>query len=473
MAETFLTEDFLLTNEPARTLYHNYAAGMPIFDYHCHLSPREIAENRRFENLTQIWLAGDHYKWRLMRANGIPERLITGDAPDWEKFEAWAATVPRIVGNPIYHWTHMELKRPFGLADRLLSPSTAREIYEHCSKLLEGEDFRARGILKQFAVRVVCTTDDPADDLAAHRAVAADDSFQIKVLPTFRPDKALAVEDPQAFNSYVERLEERTGISIRNYASLVEALRQRHDEFHRVGCRISDHGLGEPYAEEFTESELRLIFDKLRIGKAPDRLEARKLKSALMLQFGEMNAEKGWTMQLHLGALRNVSSRLFRLVGPDAGGDTIGDFNLAVPLARFLDRLDGAGKLPKVILYNLNPRDNELLAAMAGCFQDGSVPGKVQFGAAWWFNDHKAGIEAQLTALANIGILSRFVGMLTDSRSFLSYVRHEYFRRILCDFFGREVEEGRLPGDLNFLGGIVKDICYRNAVSYFGIDLPE
>ncbi len=469
----FMSKDFLLDSATARTLFHEHAEGLPIFDYHCHLPPREIAENRRFENLTRIWLAGDHYKWRAMRANGVPERLITGDAPDFEKFQAWAATVPATIRNPLYHWTHLELERTFGIAGRLLGPATAREIYDECTAKLGSDEFRARAIMEKMRVKVVCTTDDPTDTLEHHLALRADPSFRVKVLPTFRPDKSMAVESPEAFNAWLAALQERAGIVVRDFASLIEALRARHDFFHAAGCRIADHGLATVYAEEATEHEVRTIFNKVRVGRPADAHEAAKWKSALLDEFGRMHAEKGWTMQLHIGALRNTNSRAFAALGPDAGFDSIGDGELAAPLGRLLDRLDRAGKLPKTILYVLNPRDNEVVATMCGNFQDGSVPGKLQFGAAWWFNDQKDGIERQLDALSAMGLLARFVGMLTDSRSFLSYPRHEYFRRILCNRLGAEVERGELPADMELLGNLVRGVSYRNAVAYFGIPVDD
>lgn len=465
----FLSDDFLLGSEPARVLFHEHAARMPIFDYHCHLPPADIAQDRAFENLTAIWLAGDHYKWRAMRANGVPERLITGGASDEEKFQAWAATVPATVGNPLYHWTHMELKRPFGIAGRLLGPDTARAIYEECGAMLAAPEFRARGLLARAGVRVVCTTDDPADTLEHHRAIAADAGFAIKVLPTFRPDKAMGIESPEAFNAWAAALEERAGIAIRDYPSFLEALRARHAFFDAAGCRIADHGMTAVHADEATEHELRTIFNKVRIGKPPDEKEAAKWRAALLVEFGRMHAERGWAMQLHIGALRNTSSRAAAALGPDTGFDSIADEPVAAPLARLLDRLDREEKLPKTILYVLNPRDNEAAAAMCGNFQDGTAPGKIQFGPAWWFNDQKDGIERQLGALSVMGLLSRFAGMVTDSRSFLSYSRHEYFRRILCNLLGGQVARGELPDDMELLGGVVRDIAYRNAVRYFGV----
>jgi glucuronate isomerase len=472
MAGTFLDEDFLLSTESSRQLYHEYATGMPIFDHHCHLPVRDVAENRRFENLTRIWLAGDHYKWRAMRTQGIEERLITGDASDWEKFQAWAITVPSTVRNPLYHWTHMELKDPFGITGTLLSPATARGIYERAGELLAEESFRARGLLEHFRVEVLCTTDDPVDDLQHHRRLAeelAAGTIGVRVLPTFRPDRAMAIESPKLFISWVVRLEQAADLLIGDYAAFLEALRRRHAYFHERGCRLSDHGLEQPYAAEYTDSEVAEIFQTLRSGGRASPEEALTFKSAVLHELAVMDAEAGWTQQLHFGAIRNLSSRMLAALGPDTGFDAIGDFEIARPLARFLDRLDREGRLARTILYVLNPRDNEMAASILGCFQDGSIAGKMQFGSAWWFNDQLDGMTRQLEALSNLGLLSRFVGMLTDSRSFLSYSRHQYFRRLMCDLFGRDVEAGLLPRDLPHLGGIIRDICWGNAGRYFGL----
>jgi glucuronate isomerase len=466
----FITENFLLTNRTAVRLYHTFAAGQPIIDYHCHLSPREIAENRKFENLTQIWLAGDHYKWRAMRANGVDERFCTGNATDWEKFLAWAETVPKTLGNPLYHWTHLELKHPFGISTMLLNEKTAKKVWDLCNKKLATNGFTTRGLLRRMNVHVVCTTDDPTDSLEYHRSLAAERESPVRVLPTFRPDKSMAVEQPAAFQAWVRKLEQAVGASISGYVTFLEALRTRHDVFHAHGCRLSDHGVDTVYADDYTEAEVSGIFTKTLRGETPDETEVRKFKSAMLYEFGVMDHSTGWVQQYHLGALRNVNSRMYRTLGPDTGYDTIGDLEVARPLARLLARLDDQNRLTKTILYNLNPRDNELVAAMAGCFQDGTIPGKVQFGSAWWFLDQKSGIERQLDALAHMGLLSRFVGMLTDSRSFLSYPRHEYFRRILCNKLGAEMESGLLPRDMKLVGEMVKDICYRNAKRYFDFD---
>ena len=468
----FLSEDFLLQTQTAKTLYHQYAEDMPIYDYHCHLPVQDIAENKKFENLTQIWLYGDHYKWRAMRANGVDEDFITGNRSDFEKFQAWAATVPKTIGNPLYQWTHLELKRYFGIEGTLLNENTAKDIYDNCTKILQTDAFSTQGILRKMDVRMICTTDDPLDSLEYHQQLGDDQNFPVRVLPAFRPDKAMAVESPEHFNDWVGQLEAAADTEITNYETYVDALRQRHDYFHKTGCRLSDHGIDRPYAEDYTEAQIGRIFEKARSGKMLEDSEIRQFKSAMLIDLAVMDAEKNWTQQFHLGPLRNVNTRAMRQLGPDTGFDTIGDFEIGQPLARFLDRLENQGKLAKTILYVVNPRNNELIAAMIGNFQDGSIPGKIQFGSAWWYNDQKDGMEAQIKALANMGLLSRFVGMLTDSRSFLSYPRHEYFRRILCNLLGNEVENGELPDDLDLIGGMVKDICFNNAVGYFGIKIP-
>jgi len=463
--KSFMTEDFLLQTESARRLYHEYAAEMPIFDYHCHLPPAQIAEDKRFENIAQIWLCGDHYKWRAMRTNGIPERYCTGDASDWEKFQKWAQTVPYTIRNPLYHWTHLELQRYFGISE-LLSPDTAKGIYDKCSQMLSLPEFSVRGLMRKMNVKIICTTDDPIDSLEHHKKIKSD-GFEIKVLPTWRPDKSMAVENVAVFNQWVDSLEKSSGIEVKNYKTYIDAIRSRHVFFHSIGCRISDHGIETAYAQDYTESEIVAIFDKLRRGRMVTKDDGLKFKSAVMIEFALMDHEKGWVQQLHFGALRNNNTRFMKTLSADTGFDSIGDFEIARPLARFLDKLDTDNKLPKTILYNLNPRDNELMAAMIGNFQDGSVPGKLQFGSGWWFLDQKDGIEKQLNALSNIGILSRFIGMLTDSRSFLSYPRHEYFRRILCNVLGNDIENGELPCDIELLGMMVKNICFNNAVNYF------
>lgn len=468
----FLDENFLLDGKSAERLYHEYAADQPIFDYHCHLPVAEIAEDKKFANLTAIWLAGDHYKWRAMRANGISEERITGKASDRDKFQAWAETVPKTLRNPLYHWTHLELKRPFGITETLLSPATADEIYERCGAMLQQDGFSTRGLLRQMRVKVVCTTDDPLDSLEYHLRLAGDQGFAVKVLPAFRPDKAMAVENPASFNGWVDRLAELTDRDIASYQVFLEALAMRHDFFHQAGCRLSDHGLEEPYSEEYTESEVSAIFAKVRGGQTPTPGECRVFKSAMLVETAILDHQRGWTQQFHLGALRNQNSRAYAALGPDTGYDSIGDFPMAGSLGRLLDRLESRDQLTKTILYVLNPRDNEMIATMIGNFQDGRIPGKIQFGSGWWFNDQKDGMERQLGALSNMGLLSRFVGMLTDSRSFLSYPRHEYFRRVLCNLFGGDIDRGELPGDFELIGGTIADICYGNAVRYFGITPP-
>jgi glucuronate isomerase len=468
----FIHEDFLLENEQARRLFHDYAKDLPIIDYHCHLPPDQVAADKQFENLTQIWLYGDHYKWRAMRSNGVPERYCTGDASDWEKFQKWAETVPRTLRNPLYHWTHLELNRPFGINDRLLNSDTAPGIWEECNRKLALPEFSCRGIMKQMKVLLVCTTDDPVSTLEHHQAIAADPSFAIQVLPTWRPDKAMAAENVAALNKYLDELSTVAGLDIRDYSSLLEALRQRHDFFHSMGCRLSDHGLETAYAEEYTDSEVAAIFASIRAGRDLQVSEILMFKSAMLFEFGIMDYEKGWTQQFHLGAMRNNNTRLFRQLGPDTGFDSIGDFEIGRPLSRFLDRLDRENKLARTILYNLNPRDNELIATMLGNFQDGSLPGKLQMGSSWWFLDQKDGMEKQMEALSNLGLLSRFVGMLTDSRSFLSNTRHEYFRRILCNLLGKDMEKGIIPEDFTLIGTMVQNICYHNAAGFFGFNLP-
>jgi glucuronate isomerase len=470
MAEKFLSEDFLLQTKTARTLYHEHAAKMPIYDYHCHLPAEKIAADACFDNLTQAWLAGDHYKWRAMRANGIAERYITGKASDYEKFEKWAQTVPYCLGNPLYHWTHLELKNPFDIKNKLLGPDTAKEIYRHASEMLRTPQFSVRNIMRKMNVKLVCTTEDPLDSLEHHKKIR-DDGFEIKVHAAFRPDKAMAVEDLPALNAFIEKLGSAADIEITDYHSYIEALRIRHDYFHVNGCRLSDHGLDTAYAEDYTETEINSIFDKIIRGKDLAPSEQLKFKSAMMFEFALMDYEAGWVQQLHIGAMRNNSTRMFKALGPDIGCDSIDDRQVARPLSRFLDRLDANNELPKTILYNLNPRDNALFATMIGNFQDGSTPGKMQYGSAWWFLDQKDGMEEQMRVLSNMGLLSRFIGMLTDSRSFLSYPRHEYFRRILCNMLGGDVEAGFLPNDMPLLGKMVEDICFNNARNYFSMAL--
>jgi glucuronate isomerase len=466
-------DDFLLETETARALYHEHAAEEPIIDYHCHLPPEQIAHNHRFRSLTEIWLEGDHYKWRAMRTNGVPEEYCTGKRSDFEKFEAWAKTVPHTLRNPLYHWTHLELKRTFGI-QRLLDQRSAREIFDQATALLATDAFTTQGLLKQSNVLVVCTTDDPADSLEHHAAHARTEAAEVtRLYPTFRPDKALAVESPDAFNAWVERLAQTTGKPIWTYDDLMGALEQRHTFFHERGCRLSDHGLETMYAAEYSQADVRDAFERARAGQAVLGAEALAYKSAVLHELALLDHRRGWVQQFHLGALRNNNSRLLSSLGPDTGFDSIGDFEVARPLARFLDRLDHTNQLAKTILYNLNPRDNEVMATMIGNFQDGTVPGKLQFGSAWWFLDQLDGMEKQIDALSALGLLSRFVGMLTDSRSFLSYSRHEYFRRLLCNMLGRDAERGLVPNDRALLGGLVRDVSFRNAKGYFGFALPK
>jgi len=461
----FITENFLLNTKTSEYLF-GIVKELPIIDYHCHLPVSEIAANKKFENITQIWLYGDHYKWRAMRTNGVDEKYITGSASDWEKFNAWAGTVPYTVRNPLYHWTHMELRNPFGIAGKLLNKETSREIWDHCNEVLQRDNFSTRGLLNHFNVKVVCTTDDPLDNLEHHKKILSD-NFDIKILPAFRPDKGMAVEDLVSFKLWFGKLQEVTSTEINSFTKYIETLKARHQYFHENGCRLSDHGLEVPYAEDYTSGEVENIFQRILRKEKLTTGEILKFKSAMMHEFALMDYEEGWVQQLHIGALRNNNSRMIKTLGPDTGYDSIGDFEIAAPLSKFLNRLDSNNHLPKTIIYNLNPKDNEVIATMIGNFQDGSVPGKLQFGSAWWFLDQKDGIEKQLNALSNMGLLSRFVGMLTDSRSFLSYSRHEYFRRILCSMIGQDIENGIIPDSEEIVVPMVKNICYYNALNYF------
>ncbi|MDR2424391.1 MAG: glucuronate isomerase [Prevotellaceae bacterium] len=464
----FMDNNFVLQTETAQYLYHEHAKHLPVIDYHCHLDPKLIAEDYRFDNLGELLLAEDHYKWRAMRTNGIDERYITGNAGYREKFDKWAETVPYTMRNPLYHWTHLELQRTFGV-DKLLKPETAKEIYDECSEKLRRPEFSARGLMKYFKVEAVCTTDDPVDSLEHHLRLK-NEGFDVKVLPTWRPDKAMAVESPANFKKYIDRLAEVSGITIGSFANLIEALRKRHDFFASSGCKLSDHGFEEFFAEDYTESELNGIFKKVYGGEELTPEETAKYKSALLYEGAVMDWEKGWTQQFHYGVIRNNNTRMFRRAGADLGFDSISDPNVAKSMAKFFDRLDVDGKLTKTIVYNLNPRDNHLLAAMMGNFQDGSIAGKMQFGSGWWFLDQKAGMEAQMNTLSALGLLSRFVGMLTDSRSFVSYTRHEYFRRILCNLTGNDVEQGLLPAsELPFIGQLIENISYYNAKNYLNL----
>ena len=464
----FIHEDFMLTGPTARELYHAHAERQPIIDYHCHLSPQEIAENIQFRDITQLWLGYDHYKWRAMRANGVVEEYITLRKRNaWEVFEKWAETVPYTMRNPLYHWTHLELKRVFGI-DKILSPATAREIFEECNAKLATPEYRGQALIRRFGVEAICTTDDPADDLRWHKEIAAH-PFGTKVLPTWRPDKAVAIENPAAYKAYLERLGEAADKNIDSYADLVEALQERHDYFAQAGCKLSDHGLDTFHAADYTEQEIESIFKKVLLGRTPDATERDKFYSALLHDLAVLDAETGWVQQFHVGPIRNNCSRMLRQAGPDTGFDSILDLEISAAGNRFLDRLDDEGKLAKTILYCLNPKDFVVMASMAGNFNDGSVPGKMQLGAGWWFLDQESGMRQQMDSLSQLGLMSRFVGMLTDSRSFISYTRHEYFRRILCDMVGADVDSGRLPrSEMPRIGEMIEDISYRNARDYFG-----
>ena len=461
----FLDQNFLLQNKTAERLYHEFAKDMPIIDYHCHLDPEQMAANVNFKNLTEIWLKGDHYKWRAMRANGVNEAFITGDKSDWEKFEQWAVTVPYTLRNPLYHWTHLELQRYFDVHE-LLSPKSAKAIYDHCTEKLKTPEYSVQNLISKMNVDVICTTDDPLDTLEHHQLINKS-KWNVKVFPAFRPDKAMNADDLKALNEYINKLESIVNISIDSYEHYLTALKKRHDYFAENGCTISDHGLEQLYAEEFTSQEVAVIFDKIRLGKELEHAEVLKFKSAMLYEFALWDHEKGWVQQYHIGALRNNNSRAYREIGPDTGYDSMGDFSQAKTLSRFLNKLDSTNQLAKTIIYNLNPADNELIATMTGNFNDGSVAGKIQFGSAWWFLDQKDGMTRQLNTLSNMGLVSQMVGMLTDSRSFLSFPRHEYFRRILCNLFGDDVENGELPNDIEWIGKVIQDISYNNAQKYF------
>ena len=463
---TFINDDFMLTNEYARELYHASAENQPIIDYHCHLVPKMIADNYQFADLTEVWLGGDHYKWRAMRGNGVPEELITGKADGYAKFEKWAETVPYTMRNPLYHWTHLELSRVFGV-DKILKPETAREIYDECSAKLQTPEFRGQELMKKFKVEVVCTTDDPADTLEYHQQIK-DNPFGVKVLPTWRPDKAMVVEKPQQYREYIQKLSDISGVQINNYQDLLHALQKRQDFFEEMGCRISDHGLETFYAEDFTMEEVDQIFKNTLKGIQPSQEEVLKFKSAILLDFARMDHAKGWAQQFHIGAIRDNNTRMFDILGPDTGYDAIHDVQCAAAGHKFFNKLALENKLTKTILYNLNPKDNEVLATMAYTFNDGTCPGKMQLGSGWWFLDQEDGMRKQMNALSSLGLLSRFVGMLTDSRSFLSYPRHEYFRRILCNLLGEDLKSGKLPvSEMDFIHKMVSDISYNNAKNYF------
>ena len=465
MSNNFINDNFLLETDYAQTLYHEYAKKMPIIDYHCHLNPKEIAENIKFDNLSQIWLAGDHYKWRAMRTNGINEELITGDKSDNEKFDSWAQTVPYTLRNPLYHWTHLELKNTFGITT-LLSPQTSSQIYKQCNAKLVGDDFSCRSLITKANVEVICTTDDPIDDLKYHKEIKKS-GFTTRVFPTWRPDKAMAVECADDYNKYINSLENISGVEIDNFDKLILALNKRHDFFAENGCKLSDHGIEEFYADDFNIDEIHSIFKDVRKGKELTNSQVTKFKSAMLLEFARMDAKKGWVQQFHYGAIRNNNSKMFNKLGPDTGYDSIGEFNVAKNLSKFLNTLEKEGNLTKTIIYNINPNDNDMIATMIANFQDGEIAGKMQFGSGWWFLDQKNGMEAQINSLSNHGLLSRFVGMLTDSRSFLSYSRHEYFRRILCNMLGNDMQKGIVPNDIKMIGKMVEDICYNNAKEYF------
>lgn len=467
--KNFLDENFLLETKTAEKLYHDFAKQMPIIDYHCHLPPDQIAADKQFDNITQVWLYGDHYKWRAMRANGINESYCTGNKSDREKFEKWAETVPYTMRNPLYHWTHLELQRYFDVHD-LLDKNSAKKIYDDCSAKLQTGDYSVKNLLRRMNVKTVCTTDDPVDSLEHHKKLK-DDGFEIPILPAWRPDAAMTVANAQNFVNYVKRVEAASNINISNFDSYLDALKNRHDFFASMGCAVSDHGLEEIYADDYTDAEVNTIFDKIFSGKELSLEEQNKFRSAMLVIFAEWDHEKGWVQQFHLGAIRNNNSRLLRELGADIGVDSIGDYSQARALSKFLDRLDNNNKLTKTILYNLNPADNELFATMMGNFNDGTAPGKIQWGSGWWFLDQKDGMTKQINTLSNMGLLSRFVGMLTDSRSFLSFPRHEYFRRILCNLFGNDIENGELPNDVEWVGQMVQDICFNNANNYFGLNL--
>lgn len=471
MSKYFIDSDFMLRSEAAMELYHHHAEHQPIIDYHCHLVPQQIAENIQFRDITQLWLVdgnyGDHYKWRAMRANGVPEDYITGGKhSSWETFSKWAETVPYTMRNPLYHWTHLELSRVFGI-NKLLCPATAREIFEECNAKLATPEFRGQALIRKFGVEVVCTTDDPADDLRYHKQIA-EHPFGTKVIPAWRPDKAMAIENPTTYKAYIDKLGEAAGMEIRSFSDLIDALQKRHNFFASMGCKLSDHGLETFYADDYTQAEVEAIYKKVLAGKAPSEEELGKFRSAFLHDMAAMDAKAGWAQQFHVGAIRNNNSKMFGLIGPDTGYDAIHDLPMAAAGHRFFDRLASEDALAKTILYCLNPKDNEVMMTMAYTFNDGSFPGKMQFGSGWWFLDQEIGMRRQIDALSVLGLLSRFVGMLTDSRSFISYPRHEYFRRILCDVLGKDIKDGKLPvSELNFLGKMVEDISYNNAKNYF------
>ena len=462
----FIHENFLLQNETAVHLFHDHAKKLPIIDYHCHLNPQEVAQDHKFRSITELWLGGDHYKWRALRTNGVAEKYITGDASDWDKFQKWAETMPYCMRNPLYHWTHLELKTCFGI-DKVLNPQTAKEIYDECNEKLASPEFSARNLMLHYNVEAVCTTDDPIDSLEYHKQVK-ESGFKVKVLPTWRPDMAMTVENPAAYRDYIDKLAKVSGVSINCFDDIVKALLVRHKYFEQMGCRLSDHGMEEFYADDFTTAELDTIFNKVYGGTNLTEAEIRKFKSAMLIEFGKMDADTGWTQQFHYGVIRNQNTKMFNLIGKDTGFDSMAQVMTAKSMNRYLDRLNSMDKLTKTIIYNLNPSDFEMVGTTIGNFQDGSVPGKIQLGAGWWFLDQKNGMEQQMQVLSMLGLLSRFVGMLTDSRSFVSYARHEYFRRILCNLIGNDVEKGEIPAsEINRIEQMIEDISYFNAKKYF------
>ncbi|CAN5463757.1 glucuronate isomerase [soil metagenome] len=467
MNKPFIHTEFLLQNKQAKELYHNHSENQPVIDYHCHLPPQQLADDVTFKNLTKIWLDGDHYKWRAMRACGVDEQYITGDASDKEKFLAWADTVPKTLKNPLFHWTHMELNSPFGINDKLLNGTTAERIWDECNEMLQESEFSTRGLLRRNNVKVVASTDDPTDTLDHHKKLKKEGETDFVMVPTFRPDRGMEIGNGKQFRKWVEKLEEASGISITTFQHFLDALKQRHDLFDELGCKASDHGAEVPYGDPFTDAELEHIFSSVMRGEVISEKYVRTFKSAFLYYCGLMDHEKEWVFQLHVGALRNNNSRMREKLGPDTGFDSIGDFEMARPLAHLLDRLDQENKLPRVVLYNHNPRDNELFSTMTGNYQDGTIPGKIQHGPPWWFLDQKDGIEKHIESLSNMGILSEFIGMTTDSRSFLSYSRHDYFRRILCNILGNDMENGLIPDEMALIADVIENICYQNANKFF------
>ena len=463
--KAFMDDNFLLHTKTAQYLYHEHAKIMPIYDFHSHLPVEDIANNINFNNIGQAWFAGDHYKWRLMRTNGIPEQFCTGNATDYEKFQKWAETVPKTIRNPLYHWTHLELQRYFNIED-LLNPTTCKTIYDHCSNLLKTPEFSIKNLLIMMNVKLICTTNDPIDSLEFHKKIK-NDGYEVKILPTFRPDKAMNVEDNASFIKYIHQLSDISEITIENFSSLIEAIDIRHKYFHDNGCRIADHGVDQLHAKKYSDQDIEIIIHKLLSKNELSDKEISQFKSAFLYEIGRLNHKRGWVQQFHIGALRNINSRLFNKLGSDIGCDSIGDYNMSENMAKFLDHLDQSNELAKTVLYNLNPRDNELFASMIGNFQDGTFPGKIQFGPSWWFLDNIEGIKKQINSLSTLGLLYHFIGMTTDSRSFLSFPRHEYFRRILCNIVGNDIENGEIPADMNLLGEMIENICYNNAANYF------